>query len=89
MGKFQLSKAAAQSAIYYSTETREKLLNNIKIMDNNVYSLFATLKDPTLKKYVELSTQVDKLLIQITQRLDDISSYCRQVITWIDKYNEL
>jgi len=89
MGKFQLSKAAAQSAIYYSTETREKLLNNIKIMDTNVYSLFANLKDPTLKRYVDLSTQVDRLLIQITQRLDDISSYCRQVMNWIDKYSEM
>ncbi len=89
MGRFQLSKEAAQSAIYYSDETREKLLNNIKIMDNNVYSLFANLKDPTFKKYIELSTQVDNLLIQISQRLDDISSYCRSVISWIDRYNEL
>ena len=86
MDKITLSEKAALKAIAYSNKAKEELLHNISIMDNNVNSQFSGLQDPTFKKYLELSEQMQSLLRQIGGRMDDIVKYCQSVIRWINEY---
>lgn len=88
MGRIMLSKDAAARAITYSNEAKEQLLSNVRVMDNNVNSQFSALQDPASKRYLELSEQMQSLLIQIGGKMDDISKYCESVMRWIDAYNE-
>lgn len=89
MGKIVLSSGAAMKVISYSDEARNELLTNINVMDNNVNSQFTGLQDPTFKKYLELSEQMQEMLRQISGKMNDISVYCQNVIRWIDMYSEL
>ncbi len=88
MENIKVSIEAAQKAITYSNEAKEQLLSNINIMDNNVNSQFSGLQDPTLRRYLELSEQMQGLLRQIGGRMDAISEYCQSVISWIINYTE-
>lgn len=89
MGKITLSREAAMKAISYSEEARNSLLTNINIMDNGVNSQFAGLTDPTFKKYLELSGQMQEMLRQVGNKMDNIAEYCRKVIRWIDDYSDV
>lgn len=84
-----LSKEAAMKAIMYSNEAREQLMTNINVMDNNVNSQFSGLQDPSFRRYLELSEQMQNMLRQIGGKMEEISTYCQSVIRWIDKYSEL
>ena len=88
MARIQLSKEAAMKVIQYSNEAREQLMSNVAVMDNNVNSQFSGLHDPTFKRYLELSEQMQDMLKQIGVKMDSISEYCKSVILWIDTYNE-
>lgn len=89
MGKIILSKEAAMKAINYSNEARDQLINNINIMDNEVNSQFSGLQDPSFRRYLELSDQMQDMLKQIGGKMDEISQYCQSVIRWIDLYSEM
>ena len=89
MARIKLSREAAMKAISYSDEARNELLNNISVMDNNVNSHFSGLQDPTFKKYLELSGQMQEMLKQVSGKLDEISTYCQSVIRWIDDFSEV
>lgn len=89
MGKIILSKEAAMKAINYSNEARDQLINNINIMDNEVNSQFSGLQDPSFRRYLELSDQMQDMLKQIGGKMDEISQYCQSVIRWIDSYSEM
>ena len=89
MGRIKLSKEAAMKVIRYSEEAKEKLMTNVNVMDSGVNSQFSGLQDPTLKKYLELSSQMQDLFKQIGTGLDAVSEYCRSVARFIDEYNEI
>ena len=89
MAKTKLSKSAANSAIIYSQEARDRLLANVNVLDNNVNSQFIGLQDPSYNKYLELSQNMQQLLRKIGERMDDVATYCRSVIRWIDAYNDI
>ncbi len=89
MSKTKLSKAAANRAILYSEEARDRLMSNINVMNNNVNYQFIGLKDPSYNRYLELSESMQTMLKQIGDRMDAVATYCRQVIKWIDAYNEI
>lgn len=84
-----ISREAAQKAIRYSDEATTELRSNVNVMDNNVNSIFAGLQDPTIKKYLELSEQMQDMIKQVSGRMDAISEYCQSVIRWIDGYNDI
>jgi len=88
VAKIKLSKDAAMRAITYSREASESLMSNVRMMDNNVNSQFSGLQDPSYKRYLELSGQMQDLLRQISGRMDAISQYCETVMRWIDQYSE-
>ena len=89
MARIKLSRNAALKAISYSDEARNELLSNINVMDNNVNSHFASLQDPTFKKYLELSGQMQEMLKQVSVKMDEISQYCQGVVRWIDDYSQV
>ena len=70
-------------------EARNDLLNNINIMDNNVNSHFSGLQDPTFRKYLELSGQMQEMLKQVSAKMNEISEYCQSVIDWISDFSEI
>jgi len=88
MARIKLSKEAAMKAINYSNDAREQLMTNISVMDNNVNSQFSGLQDPSFKRYLELSGQMQDMLTKIGGKMEEISDYCQSVIRWIDTYNE-
>lgn len=88
MARIKLSKEAAMKAITYSNDARDQLMTNINVMDNNVNSQFSGLQDPSFRRYLELSEQMQGMLKQIGGKMDEISQYCESVIRWIDSYNE-
>ena len=57
-------------------------------MDNSVNSQFEGLTDPTIKKYIQLSEQMQNLLRQVGAKMEAISEYCKTVIDFINKYEE-
>ena len=87
--RITLSEKAARQAISYSEEAREELLTNVSVMDNNVNSNFSGLQDPTFKKYLELSEQMQEMLKQVGVKMDEISEYCKSVIDWIQRFQEV
>ena len=87
MGQIKLSKDACMKAISFSGEASEQLMTNITIMDNNVNSQFTGLQDPAFNKYLELSTQMQEMLKQISAKMEAISSYCQAIMRWIDDYS--
>ena len=89
MARIKLSREAAMKAISYSDEARNELLTNINVMDNNVNSHFASLQDPTFKKYLELSGQMQEMLKQVSGKMDEISTYCQGVVRWIDDFSDV
>ena len=89
MARIKLSEKAAMDAIRYSNEAREQLIANVNIMDNNVNSQFSGLQDPSLKRYLELSGQMQDMLKQISGKMESISDYCQSVIQWIRNYSEM
>ena len=89
MARFKISREAAQRAINYSEEAATELRQNVIVMDNNVNSIFSGLQDPTLKKYLELSEQMQDMIRQVSSQMDAISEYCQGVIRWIDDYNDI
>lgn len=88
MGKIMLSKECAEKGIIYSQEASDQLKANVEVMDKNVNAQFSGLQDPTFRKYIELSENMQRLIKQISGRMDDISEYCRAVSRWIDEYKE-
>ncbi len=89
MGRIKLSREAAMKVISYSDNARNELLTNINIMDNNVNSHFASLHDPTFRKYLELADQMQGMLKQVGGKMDEISQYCHSVIRWIDDFSQI
>ena len=89
MARIVLSREAAVKAINYSVDARNELMTNINVMDNNVNSQFANLQDPTFKKYLELSEQMQTMLRQVGGKMDEISKYCESVVRWIDDFNRV
>lgn len=89
MAKIKLSKEAATKAITYSDEANNELMNNVRVMDSNVNSQFSGLRDPAFRRYLELSDEMQALLLQVGARMSAISDYCRSVIRWIDTYSEI
>ena len=89
MGRITVSEKAAMKAITYSDEARDQLMTNIRIMDNDVNSQFSGLQDPSFKRYLELSGQMQDLLARIGGKMEEISNYCQSVISWIRKYREI
>lgn len=89
MARIKLSREAAMKAISYSDEAQKKLMANINVMDNNVNSHFTGLQDPTFKKYLELSGQMQEMLRQVSGKMNEISEYCQSVIRWIDDFSDV
>ena len=89
MARFTISKSAAQKAIKYSEEAATELSAGVRVMDNNVNSNFAGLQDPTVKKYLELSGQMQDMIKQVSGKMNAISEYCQSVIRWIDNYTDI
>ena len=87
MARIKLSREAAMKAISYSDEAQKTLMANINVMDNNVNSHFTGLQDPTFKKYLELSGQMQEMLRQVSGKMNEISEYCQSVIRWIDDFS--
>lgn len=85
----KLSKEACRRAIDYSREASESLQANANMMDNNVNSQFANLRDPAFQKYLELSGDMQEYLRKISQRMDDVARYCEGVMRWMDEYSEI
>ena len=83
-----LSIEACSKAIEYSSDTREKLMQNITKLSNSVDTQFSGLKDPSIKRYLELSEQVQTMLKNIGGKMDEVSEHCQHVIAWIKKYTE-
>lgn len=88
MERIKLSKEAAMRVITYSREARDSLIKNINVMDRDVNDQFAGLQDPSFKRYLDLSDQMQSMLKQIGEKMDAISTYCESVIRWIDAYSE-
>ena len=86
MAKIQLSESAAMKIIEYSNSTGEELLTNVRIMDSNVNSNFEGLNDPVIKRYLELSEDLNDAIKQISQKTNDVAEYCKAVLNWIDTY---
>ena len=89
MSKIIISKSAVLKAIEISNQTKDDLLTNIQIMDENVNSEFEGLQDPTISNYLALSDKLKEKLVLITTKLDSISSYCEEVARWVDKYTDI
>lgn len=87
--KIIFNREAVMKAISYSDEAKNELLTNINVMDNNVNSHFASLQDPTFKKYLELSGQMQEMLKQVSGKMDEISEYCQGVVRWIDDFSNV
>lgn len=88
MSKIKLSRDAALKVISYSGDSREQLMTNINVMDNNVNAQFSGLRDPAFNRYLELSGKMQELLRQIGGKMEAVSQYCQSVIRWIDEYSE-
>ena len=86
MARIQLSESAAMKIIEYSNSTGEELLTNVRVMDNNVNTNFEGLNDPVIKRYLELSENLNDTIKQISQKTNDVAEYCKAVLTWIEAY---
>jgi len=86
MSKIILSEEACKKAISYSEEASIALLQELRIMDNDVNSCFQGLQDPTIQKYLQLSSQMQDMIKQVTVKMNEISEYCQGVIRWIEIY---
>lgn len=85
---FSLSIEAANRAIQYSSEAVEHLSANVKTMNDVVNSNFAGLEDPAFQRYLELSAQMQDMLMQVSDKMEQIEEYCKKVIRWIQEYSE-
>ncbi len=88
MGRIQLSERAARAVKAAANEASADLLTNVNVMDNNVNSLFSGLKDPSVRKYLELSNQMQDMIKQMAGSMEAISEYCDKVIAWMQSYSE-
>lgn len=88
MSKIILSKEACKKAISYSEDASAALLGELRIMDNDVNSCFQGLQDPTIQKYLQLSSQMQDMIKQVTVKMNEISEYCQGVIRWIEIYEQ-
>ncbi|MBR2296053.1 MAG: hypothetical protein IKA43_01445 [Clostridia bacterium] len=88
MAAFTISAEAAGKAIQYSSEAVEKLSSNMRLLDTNVNSNFQGLQDPSIKKYLELSEQMQEMLRQVGDKMTQVEDYCKKVIAWIQDYTE-
>ena len=86
MARIQLSESAAMKIIEYSHSTGEELLSNVRVMDNNVNSNFEGLNDPVIKRYLELSEDLNDAIKQISLKTNDVAEYCKAVLNWIEAY---
>lgn len=86
MGHTVLSREGAQKVIDYSEEARDNLVSNMNILDYNVNRMFSGLTDPTFRRYLELSEKMQSLLKKVGNRMDDVSKYCQELISFIDIY---
>ena len=86
MSKIQLSTSSALKIIDYSNRTGQELLTNVKVLNDDVNSQFRGLNDPVIKKYLELSEELNDSIKIICQKTNDVSDYCKTVINWIEMY---
>ena len=89
MSQLKLSISAAQSVKRFSEETKEKLIQNIKFLDNEVNALFSGLQDPTIKAYLDLSNSMQTTIKSIGQSLEAVEDYCQAVVLWIQNFQNL
>ncbi|MBQ2810341.1 MAG: hypothetical protein IJF11_05555 [Clostridia bacterium] len=84
--KFKISERAANEAIKLSNEAAEDLSMNMRVLDSDVNAKFAGLQDPTIKKYLELSEEMQIMLRTVSDKMEQIETYCRRIIQWINDY---
>lgn len=89
MSRVKLSKPAATRIISFTSDAQEALLSNVRSMDSKVNFQFAGMQDPALKRYAQLSEQLQNTFRKIGENMEAISKYCRAVIRWIDEYSAL
>ncbi len=88
MAKIILSEDACKKAISYSEEASAALLKELTIMDNDVNSCFQGIQDPAILKYLQLSSQMQEMIKQVSGKMNEISDYCQKVIRWIEIYKQ-
>ena len=87
MSKIKLSKETAMEVIKRTNETREQLKNNVRMMETNVNRNFEQIRDPSVKKYLQLQDTVKQNLGIMFEEMDNVVEYCKYIIRWIDEYN--
>lgn len=85
---FTISAEAANKAIQYSSEAIQALAANMNTMDTVVNSNFSGLQDPSFRRYIELSEQMQGMLREVGTKIEAVQEYCQKVIRWIQEYGE-
>ena len=67
-------------------EAKEELMANINVMDTNVSVQLAGVEDDDIKKYLELSSQMQDKLKEICGKIGEVSDYCQGIIHWFDDF---
>ena len=82
---------AAQVSTRQILETRrlQMRMANINIMDTNVNSHFVDVEDDEIKKYLELSSQMQDKLKEICGKIGEVSDYCQGVIRWFENFTSV
>lgn len=70
-------------------EAKEDLMANINVMDTNVNAHFVDVEDDDIKKYLELSSQMQDKLKEICGKIGEVSDYCQGVIDWFENFTSV
>ena len=89
MSRKRLSREDVMRVIASSEDAMNQLRTNVTVMDSNVNSNLSGLQDPTVKKYLELSDEMQTMIKQIGGKMEEISEYCKSVIRWMDGYSDV
>ena len=88
----RLCRGCGPSPVYRlkktADEAKEELMANINVMDTNVNAHFVGVEDDDVKKYLELSSQMQDKLKEICGKIGEVSDYCQGVIRWLEDFTD-
>lgn len=75
-------RKAAQRTEALSDEACDELMQNIKILEENVNARFRDVQDDNIQKYLNLFDEINAKIREISGKISVISDYSSTVVSW-------
>lgn len=65
-----------------SDEARDELMQNVKVLEENVNAHFRDVQDENVQKYLSSFDEINAKIREISEKIRDISDYSSTVVSW-------